>query len=359
MAPPGPTALIDAAAKAGFGAKDLVDAGLAQRRNAASPARDRFQQRITFPTADWRGKVVGFGARRLGSKGAKYVNSPQGPLYRKGQLLYGASQARAAAAKAGSVLVVEGYTDVLAFHQAGARNTVAAMGTAVTEDQVAVLRRIAGSVVFVLDGDDCGVDAALRAGALAHAADLDVKLVRLPAGSDPADIAAAGGADAVRALLSESMSLQRFQVSTAIGRADLSTAEGKDALVGALRPVFDTMPASAVREELLDQVAQAVGCTPELLRSWLSTRPRPAAAAATRHTIDEQVVAVTSDEERLRLRRALHEPARRAQLDAHAFQSAVCRRAAEHIAAHADDPTTALPPDDHELVRLFALLLTT
>ena len=359
VAPPGRTALIDAAVKAGFAKQDLVDAGLARRRTGSSPVQDRFENRIMFPTSDWRGKVVGFGARRLAAKGAKYVNSPQGALYRKGHLLYGASQARAPAAKAGSVIVVEGYTDVLAFHQAGACNTVAAMGTAITEEQVALLRRMAPIVVFVLDGDRSGVDAALRAGALARAVDLDIKVVLLPASRDPAEIAAAGGGDAVRELLCQSMSLPRFQVSTSITAADLSTAEGKDGLVGALRPIFETVPPSAVREELLEQVADALGFTRELVASWLTTGPPAAATAAPPLTVGNQADGGAGDDERLRLRRAIHEPERRAQLDAQAFRSVVCRRAAEHIISHPDNPMSSLPHDDHELVRLFALLLTT
>lgn len=125
------------------------------------------------------------------------------------------------------MIVVEGYTDVLACHQAGAQNTVAAMGTALTEDQIRLLARMGQTAVLVLDGDKGGVDAALRAGALARDAGLGVKIAILPADSDPADLIATDGPDRFAQLVDGAVSFSRFHVVTAIARADISTPEGK------------------------------------------------------------------------------------------------------------------------------------
>ncbi|MCA1701081.1 MAG: toprim domain-containing protein, partial [Actinobacteria bacterium] len=157
FAPREKAALLSAAQAAGFSAKELAEVGLVSRPRGGGPLQDRFRGRLMFPVCDMQGRVLGFGARKLGSgRGPKYVNSPASPIYRKSDLLYAAHHARAAAAKAGVVIVVEGYTDALAMHQAGILNTVALMGTAVTDKQVAALKRLAPTVVLMLDGDDAG-----------------------------------------------------------------------------------------------------------------------------------------------------------------------------------------------------------
>lgn len=157
FAPPAGSALLIAGQAAGFAPREIVDAGLTGRPRAGGAVLDRFRGRLMFPVCDAQGRVVGFGARKLdGVRGPKYVNSPASPIYRKRELLYAAHHARAAAAKAGVVIVVEGYTDALAMHQAGILNAVALMGTAVTDKQVATLKRLAPTVVLMLDGDDAG-----------------------------------------------------------------------------------------------------------------------------------------------------------------------------------------------------------
>nr|MDQ3676729.1 DNA primase [Actinomycetota bacterium] len=189
FAPDAKNALLSAAQEAGFTVKEIAEAGLASAPRRGGAAQDRFRGRLMFPVSDMHGRIVGFGARKLPeARGPKYVNSPANSIYRKSELLYGAHHARAAAAKSGVVIVVEGYTDALAMHQAGIVNTVALMGTAVTEGQIATLKRLAPTVVLLLDGDDSGADAILRAGALARPSGLEVLVAALPAGSDPAAV---------------------------------------------------------------------------------------------------------------------------------------------------------------------------
>jgi DNA primase len=183
----GGTTLTRKALARGFTRDELVAAGLLNRRG-----NDYFSGRLLFPLADARGRVLGFQARKLREEDplrAKYVNSPEGELFRKGDLLYGLDRARAAIAKQERGVVVEGNTDVLALRQAGIEPVVASMGTALTERQLKELGRLTTRVWLCFDGDSAGEAATLRGMELAFAQGLDVRVVALPAGLDPADLA--------------------------------------------------------------------------------------------------------------------------------------------------------------------------
>jgi DNA primase len=183
----GGTTLTRKALDRGFTRDELVAAGLINRRG-----NDYFSGRLLFPLTDARGRVLGFQARKLREEDplrAKYVNSPEGELFRKGDLLYGLDRARAAIAKQERGVVVEGNTDVLALRQAGIEPVVASMGTALTERQLKELGRLTTRVWLCFDGDSAGEAATLRGMELAFAQGLDVRVVALPAGLDPADLA--------------------------------------------------------------------------------------------------------------------------------------------------------------------------
>ncbi|MGH3031541.1 MAG: DNA primase [Gaiellaceae bacterium] len=182
---PGGTVLAEKARTKGYAQDELVAAGLVNRRG-----NDYFAGRLVFPLADSRGRVLGFGARRLREDDpipAKYVNSPEGELFRKGSLVYGLDRARAAVAKEDQAVIVEGYTDVLALHQAGLGASVASMGTALTQPQLKELRRLTRRLYLCFDADAAGQAATLRGMELAVAAGFEVKIVALPPGLDPAD----------------------------------------------------------------------------------------------------------------------------------------------------------------------------
>ena len=184
---PGGSTLTRKALERGFTRDELLAAGLGNRRG-----NDYFFGRLLFPLADARGRVLGFQARKLREDDplkAKYVNSPEGELFRKGDLLYGLDRARAAIAKQERAVVVEGNTDVLALSQAGIEPVVASMGTALTERQLKELSRLTNRLWLCFDGDAAGETATLRGMELAAAQGLDVRVVALPAGFDPADLA--------------------------------------------------------------------------------------------------------------------------------------------------------------------------
>ena len=185
---PGGQSLARKAKDKGFSAAELSGAGLVNRRG-----NDYFAGRLLFPLADARGRVRGFQARKLREDDplrAKYVNSPEGELFRKGSLLYGLDLARTAFAKLERSVVVEGNTDVLALRQARLEPVVASMGTALTERQLNELSRLTHKLYLCFDGDAAGEAATLRGMELAAAQGLEVKVVTLPPGQDPADLAA-------------------------------------------------------------------------------------------------------------------------------------------------------------------------
>ncbi len=200
-----------ASRRGGFSEQELYGTGLAQRSKQNGQLYDRFRARIMFPLTDMRGRVLGFGARAMREdQKPKYLNTSDNDVYHKGLHLYGADLARAHATKAGSVILCEGYTDVIALHQAGMRNAVGLMGTALTGDQVGELARMAQTVLLALDADSAGQEAMLRASGLAakrkpRAARGAAAGGRRSGGSDPARWAAGdhgGGRElgAVRAL---------------------------------------------------------------------------------------------------------------------------------------------------------------
>ena len=202
---PAAGALKSALARQAIDEGQLIEAGLLKPSDQPDrPAYDYFRDRVTFPITDRRGRVIAFGARTLGDGQPKYLNSPETPVFQKGLVLYGLAQAREAIGKAGEAIVAEGYMDVIALSAAGFPQTVAPLGTALTEPQIEDLWRMVDEPILCFDGDAAGQRAALRA------ADRALPLLRpgkslrfalLPAGKDPDDLLRAQGARAMRGIL--------------------------------------------------------------------------------------------------------------------------------------------------------------
>ena len=234
-----------------------------------------------FPLADARGRILGFGARAMrDDQRPKYMNTPEGELYHKRRQLFGIDRARAPVAKARQVVVVEGYTDVLALHGGGLTNSVAIMGTALTSEQFAELARAAGSegtVVLALDADRAGLDAMLRAAASADEKNVDLMVVEMPEGRDPADLVAEGGADAFTELLGRAISVPEFQTRRVLADADLSTPHGRDRALRSLQPVFSAVRSPATRNELVSYVSDRLDVPPINVVTELA-EPGPAVA---------------------------------------------------------------------------------
>lgn len=270
--------VLKASQRGGYSARELYDVGLVQRSGGAGRVYDRFRSRITFPLADIRGRVLGFGARALGEESPaepsgrrpKYLNTSDNDIYHKGLHLYGAHLARAHAARAGRVILCEGYTDVIALHQAGMRNAVGLMGTALTPQQVGELGRMAQTVLLALDADTAGQEAMLRASTLAAQRKLELRVVELPAGKDPAELIQREGAGAMEQAVERSVPFVRFRVERVLAAGDRDSPEGRDRIVEALAPVFATLPPSAMRMELAGLAAEQLSLPESLLEQMLA-----------------------------------------------------------------------------------------
>jgi len=266
--------------RAGFTVDELQAAGLIARSQKTSKVYDRFRRRIVFPLCDLRGKVVGFGARKMAGDekgGAKYLNSPESEIFHKGRILYGAHLARSAAAKDATVIVTEGYTDVIALHQAGLANAICIMGTSLTEEQVGELVRLAPRAILALDADNAGQEAMLRAARVAEGRKLELRVATLPPGRDPAELIQQDGAAAVTRLVEDSVPFVRFRLGRIISQGDVQDAEGKDRVIAQIRPILSAMPPSVLREDLARRVADRLHLSPSI--AALLVVPDPSAPA--------------------------------------------------------------------------------
>jgi DNA primase len=353
--------VLKASLRAGFKARELHEAGLAQKSQKSGKLYDRFRSQVIFPLADPRGRVRGFAGRTLVSdgerRGPKYVNSPESDLFHKGRQLFGADIARAPAAKAGSVVVAEGYTDVIAMNQVGIRNSVAIMGTALTDHQVGELARLAPVVALALDADSAGQTAMLRAAQLAAGRKLELRVVPLPPGEDPADLVLRAGGEEMERRIADSVPFVRFRVLQALDAGDLGDAEGKDRVLDELRPVFKVLAPSVMRDELLRIVGDRLDLSQELLSSLLAQPGRaPAARDGQSVPAEARRLATGPLDRRERTERTflalcialpkLGAPAL-AELDLEADLTApATRAAAAHLRAHLAAPTEGLADDD-------------
>ena len=254
---------------------DLVTLGLVVE-NERGRRYDRFRDRVVFPIKDALGRVVGFSGRVLGDGTPKYLNSPESEVFRKSELLYGLDRARATIRETGEVIVVEGYTDVMALHQAGMTNAVAALGATLTAEQADALERLEARTVYLaFDADEAGQRATLSGLDQAVGRRLVVRAVRVPHGKDPADAVLGGHLEEFRAALAQGVSEVEFRFERVLSRHDPGTLEGQaailDELQDVLRPrtIFDP-----VADEMRRLVIDRLGIDPRRLDDWLASRER-------------------------------------------------------------------------------------
>jgi DNA primase len=260
-------ALTEAMGKRGFTPEELGRAGLAVVREGR--VYDRFRNRLMFPIRDVVGRVIAFGGRALAEdQQPKYLNSSENPLFRKGQTLWAFDEARRAMASAGRAIVVEGYMDAIACHEAGCAETVATMGTALTADHVDLLRRRAERIVLAFDSDSAGLAAALRGRELFQRAGVEVLVATMPEGSDPDSVIRGKGAEVFREAVDAAAPIVEWELSRILARA-----EGKDERerMAAMRDAVAALagvPASVEREYYIRWLAQRWGPdSPERVRA--------------------------------------------------------------------------------------------
>ncbi|CAB4730674.1 unannotated protein [freshwater metagenome] len=252
----------------GFTDSELSLAGLT--KDGTKGPIDRYRNRLVWPIKDISGDVVGFGARKLASdevdQGPKYLNTAETPIYKKSQILYGLDMAKKEIAKKRQVVIVEGYTDVMAAHLAGITTAVATCGTAFGDDHIRVIRRLLmdddafrGEVIFTFDGDAAGQKAALRA------FDDDQKFVAQtfvavePSGMDPCDLRIASGDAAVRDLIARRVPLFEFAIKSEIAKYDVNSAEGRVSALNQIAPLIGKIRDASLRPEYARLVAGWLG----------------------------------------------------------------------------------------------------
>lgn len=301
--------LLESARTRGFGRDLLEGAGLAVRpEGAPGELRERFRGRLIFPIHDERGRTIGFGGRILpeveraastrGVRVAKYLNGPETAVFQKRRVLFAADLARSACREAGWIAVVEGYTDVLAAHQAGLSNVVGTLGTAFGDEHARVLRRLADQVRLVFDGDAAGRNAAERALEIFLSHELDVKILSLPPGLDPCDFLLGEGADAFRALAAQAVDPLAFVLERARERFDSDSIEGARRAAEWVLGVFARIPARSGGglnlkvDRALDTLGQRLRIPTEHLKRRLGELRR---ASTRRPPVSEPAAAMAAD----------------------------------------------------------------
>ena len=372
MAPSPWDQVLTGSQRAGFKVEELLAAGLAQRGRQGGHY-DRFRNRITFPIRDQRGRVLGFGARALSPDAQpKYLNSPEGELYRKSHTLYGIDRARGPIAKTRRAIVVEGYTDVLALHQAGVEEAVAIMGTAITPEQVSMLAGLTDAVVLALDADRAGADAMIRAQKVAGGRGLELRVAAMPEGEDPADMLQDGSADRFMGLVDGAIDLPTFRVDVALGRGELGSLAGRERVLDEVGPVLKAMGETALGfDELVRKVADRLDTDPSLVLARVRSAPDQPSGRASGGGPDgdgngrgPRPVAATltprETRERALLAMCIAEPAvgRRfiEQLDDQHLSS-TGQPALRWLREHLDKPMAGLPRDDARLTSLITELV--
>ena len=275
----------------GFAESHVLQTGLLYHDERQGSYRDRYRGRLMFPIRDARARVVGFGARELGSesRGAKYINSPTTPLFNKSQVLYGIEHAAGPIRKLGEAVLVEGYLDVVTAHQFGFANTVACLGTAVTPGQLGLLRRFTSQVVFALDADAAGQQATLRGLEKARAtlrtsnrddrhagrnrAEMALRIAAMPEGRDPDELIRAD-VEGWKKVTGGALTLVNFYANHAERAFDLEVPEQKQKAVELLVEVLAEVHQEVARDEYVKQMEIRFATAPGLLQRMVANRMR-------------------------------------------------------------------------------------
>ncbi|MDR7417638.1 MAG: DNA primase [Armatimonadota bacterium] len=311
-APPGWDSLLAALGARQYTPAVLERAGLVAARQSGGGYFDMFRDRLMFPILDLQDRVVAFGGRALDDAEPKYLNSKESPAFAKGRVLYALGQAREAIREHGETLVVEGYMDALTCHQFGVANAVASLGTALTADQIVLLRRFAPRVVLIYDSDAAGESAAERGLMLAEEAELTARVAVLPAGEDPDSYVRRHGPAAFRQLVAAALPMFEYRLEMAARRHDPGSREGRIALIDEILTVIQSVANPVRAAEYVRALAERLSVPEDALRQRLRMRRRPAPAQTSAPSAPMPRSDRARDEaERLLLHVMVQEPERR------------------------------------------------
>lgn len=259
---PGRGALSRHLKESGFSAEEIVEANLGLRTDRGD-VRDRFFDRVMFPIKDLRGRTIAFGGRVLGDGEPKYLNTSETAVFQKSRNLYALDRAKNEIVKSGTVVVVEGYTDVIALHVAGVRDAVATLGTALTREHVKLLGRFAKRIVYLFDADEAGLRAAERAAEFIDVSvegtagrdPIELAVAVVPEGKDPADYVASHGAEGVRKVIESAEPLLRFVLDRRLEKHDLDRPEGRSRALAAAASVLASVKGTLLAQDYSNYVA--------------------------------------------------------------------------------------------------------
>lgn len=338
-------ALLNALTRKGHQPALLERAGLVQPRQRGDGFYDLFRHRVMFPITDLQDRVVAFGGRTLDPDGQpKYLNSKETAAFSKGKTLFALSLARDAIRSSDEIVVVEGNIDAVTCHQFGIPNAVASLGTALSVEQVMLMKRFAGRAVLVYDADAAGMAASERAMALFDEVELPVRVVVLPSGDPDAFIRANGGA-AFQALVGAALPVFDYQVAMAARRHDASTVEGRVKIVDDLLPALAGVANPVRQAEYVRALAERFGLREDAVRQRLSARGRGRRAGVSR-PLEAPPEGARTQAERILLHLMVHEPALRRtvaqRLGPEGFADPVHRGVAEALLAGPDEESGRL-----------------
>jgi DNA primase len=259
-APEGWEHILKLAARRSIGPEQVARAGLAVPREGAAGYYDRFRNRLMFPIGDSAGRVIGFGARALSEEDQpKYLNSPETPLFSKGRCFFGLAQARAAIRTGGTAVLLEGYTDVIMAHQEGVEQTLAVLGTALTQDHARVLNRLCERVVLIFDADEAGLKSTLRSIEVLLNEDLEILVATLPAGQDPCDYIVSSGGQAFRERIERAQGFFEYRLGLARNQYDTASIEGRMAAFRDVMELAIVVRDAAKRDVIVRHTAHELG----------------------------------------------------------------------------------------------------
>lgn len=290
FAPPGWDNLLKHIGGDSLQQKHMIDAGLLIENAETGKRYDRFRDRVMFPIRDSRGRIIAFGGRVLGDDKPKYLNSPETPVFHKGQELYGLFEARKHNRNLDEIMVVEGYMDVIALAQQGLRNAVATLGTATSEEHIKRLFRLVPSVLFCFDGDQAGRKAAWRALEATLPSLEDGRRARflfLPEGEDPDSLVRKEGTDAFRARLTQhAQPLADYFFQQLTQEADPTSLEGKAHLATLAAPLIERIPGANLKVLMRQRLAEITGLNGDALGHFARSAPASVSSDSHGHSDD-------------------------------------------------------------------------
>jgi DNA primase len=255
--------------ESGFKTEDIITAGLVKKSESSSNPYDRFRNRLLFPIADTTGRPIAFSGRRLDPDDpAKYINSPETPLFRKKEVLYGFHLAKSAMRELDAAILVEGQTDIVLAHQAGFENTVASSGTAITKNHLDLINRFTDNLILALDTDAAGRRAALKTARLALSQGMTPKIAKLPSGSDPADVVTENN----ESVLQDAIGGAEHAITTAVDWASNDTSGRREFLQkiqDQVLPLVVSIENAITRDHFISEIARKSDVREKTLRSEL------------------------------------------------------------------------------------------